>query len=354
MLHTSDSYDHRSVSDARSKPWMPGKNDPAGQQNGGRGVCAVAAHDHGGPLVASYNDPGLSLATDDMRTRMTLALEDELHDDPAMAALFEPKRSLTGGATLKPCIVPGNALQLIDDDPTASRSHTPSSVIVLESDPQLDPAAPHDASADSSADLEAPQRRPVPRVRFRSRVRITSGLRRSKHIEGDAASPASSASDSPSSSISAPLRWQADENTAWGPLGRRLSAYAQQNGWQKRAPSAGPRHGDVRAPVPHRQPQPRAKMDERTPLVRTGRHVAYVDAGLDGGRDADDERLPEGEYEDSDDESERDHTLRKAALRREEEAIFGPWPWRLFNRHWWWWHTEPVLRCLCADDPEYE
>lgn len=74
-------------------------------------------------------------------------------------------------------------------------------------------------------------------------------------------------------------------------------------------------------------------MDERTPLLRPGRHVAYVDAGLDAGGDADDERLEEGEFESSDEEAERDHALRAAALKREEDAVFGKWPWRLFNRH---------------------
>jgi hypothetical protein len=74
-------------------------------------------------------------------------------------------------------------------------------------------------------------------------------------------------------------------------------------------------------------------MNERTPLLRSGRHVAYVDAGLDGGGDADDERLLEGDYEDSDDEAGPENALRKAALKREEDAVFGKWPWRLFNRH---------------------
>ena len=232
-----------------------------------------------------------------MRARMTIALDDQLHDHPDMTALFEQKLSVEGHSP-KPCIVPGNALQLIDDDPAASRSHTPSSVIVLEDDPHVDFGAPRDGSADSSADRE-PERRTLPRVRFRSRVRITSGLRRSRHASDSVAhgaSPASSASDSPSSSISAPLRWQADENDAWGPLGRRLSAYAHQNGWQKRVPSA--LRGSLRSSTTTRQqPTAKAKMNERTPLLRAGRHVAYVDAGLDGGGDADDERLPEGERE---------------------------------------------------------
>ena len=59
-------------------------------------------------------------------------------------------RPIQKGTSPKPCIVPGNALQLIDDDPAASRSHTPSSVIVFEDGPH----AAHDASADSSADAE--------------------------------------------------------------------------------------------------------------------------------------------------------------------------------------------------------
>ena len=267
-----------------------------------------------------------------MRARMTIALDDQLHDRPEMAALFEQKLAIEG-ASPKPCIVPGNALQLIDDDPAASRSHTPSSIIILDNESRRSLDAPREPSADSSAEPDA--RRPVPRVRFRSRVRITSGLRRSRHASDPTANPAhpspsSSASGSPSSSISAPLRWQADENAAWGPLGRRLSAYAHQNGWQKRVPTA-PR-SQLRNSGARQQPQPKSKMDERTPLIRPGRHVAYVDAGLDGGGEADDERLIEGEFE-SDDETEPDGALRAAALKREEDAVFGPWPWRLLNRH---------------------
>ncbi|KAI0344234.1 hypothetical protein BDW22DRAFT_1406626 [Trametopsis cervina] len=252
-----------------------------------------------------------------------------------MAALFEQKLAIEG-ASPKPCIVPGNALQLIDDDPAASRSHTPSSVIVLDDDVHI-----HDHSMDSSADQADAARRPVPRVRFRSRVRITSGLRRSKHFGHPTSSPSSSASGSPSSSISAPIRWQADENGAWGPLGRRLNAYAQSNGRQKRSPA-----------VRSQQVSTGSKTDERTPLIKPGRHIAYVDSGLDGGGDADDER-PVGDDE-SDEETDVDSALRASALKREEDATFGSWPWRLLNRHWWWWHVEPVLCICCADDSDYE
>ena len=159
------------------------------------------------------------------------------------------------------------------------------------------------------------------------------GLRRSKHLGHPTSSPSSSASGSPSSSISAPIRWQADENGAWGPLGRRLSAYAHANGRPKR--SVGLQRGWVGQQP--QQPQARMKMDvsERTPLIKSGRNtVAYVDAGLDGGASADDERAVDGEDADSEDEEAHgDIAMRAAALRREEDAVFGKWPWRLFNRH---------------------
>ena len=75
-------------------------------------------------------------------------------------------------------------------------------------------------------------------------------------------------------------------------------------------------------------------MDERTPLIRPGRsNIAYVDSGLDGGGEADDEAAVDGEMDSSDDETEAENTLRAAALKRQEEATFGRWPWRVFNRH---------------------
>jgi len=96
-------------------------------------------------------------------------------------------------------------------------------------------------------------------------------------------------------------------------------------------------------------------MDERTPLLGSQRaRVAYVDSELDGGGETDDERMLAGEYEDEDLEEVEEMSLRALALKREEDAVFGKWPWRLFNRHWWWWHVEPVLCCCCADDSDYD
>jgi hypothetical protein len=71
-------------------------------------------------------------------------------------------------------------------------------------------------------------------------------------------------------------------------------------------------------------------MDKKTPLVKFARHTPYVDSGLYGGGIADDERAVDGEDIDSEDEISVD---RAATLKREEDATFGAWLWRLLNRH---------------------
>ncbi|KAM5542181.1 hypothetical protein V8D89_004054 [Ganoderma adspersum] len=283
----------------------------------------------------------------------------------------------------KPCIVPGNALHLIDDDPAAPRSATPPSVIIVGNESE------HGAEPESDGDFDMVEGmglgegeglgegddgegarigigrsasqppgatgmgagngtvHPAPRVRFRSRVRITSGVHRHRHSVSatGGSTPGSTTSDSPSSSISAPLRYQADENAAWGPIGKRLSSYAASGGWQKRT-----------------QPQVRVQRYDGQPNGVRG-EATRGRGGLRGARGYS-ERTPllrppagrgvhsEDEDEDSQGMSEEERTMRASALRREEEAVFGKWPWRIFNRHWWWWHVEPVF-CCCADD-EYE
>ncbi|KAI0757598.1 hypothetical protein C8Q80DRAFT_1134355 [Daedaleopsis nitida] len=100
---------------------------------------------------------------------------------------------------------------------------------------------------------------------------------------------------------------------------------------------------------------------ERTPLLRPSPRRTYSESEDEGS-----EGMGEGE-----------RVARAAALRREEEAVFGKWPLRMFNRHvsisfslsesrfmsthlrmclsqWWWWHLEPVLCCCCADEDDYE
>lgn len=269
-----------------------------------------------------------------MRPSMTIDLNT---DD--MDVFYDSKLSLDD-VSPKPCITPGNALHLIDDDPSP-RSQTPSSVIIVPADGGHD----QDAEGYRSSSEPPPPARPAPRVRFRSRVRITSGMHRHRHSMPGAmhsGSTPSSASDSPSSSISAPLRYQADENTAWGPLGKRLSAYAG-GGWQRRVHSAPQVNGGVGAVPkvvrPHSVGPGRA--NERTPLVRGSRRSTYVNYDDD--------------VQEDEDEDVEEQELRAAALKREHEAMFGKWPMRLVNPRWWWWHLEPILCCLyCSDDYDFE
>lgn len=83
-------------------------------------------------------------------------------------------------------------------------------------------------------------------IRFRSRVRIASGLNHFRQgrtnilrsTEGDFCyTPSPSRSVSASSSISAPLRSRTDDEAdrpGWGPLGRRVSMLAKKNRTKKR------------------------------------------------------------------------------------------------------------------------
>ena len=333
-----------------------------------------ATVDHPGPPADSLPEPN-SPAQPDMpphpvtttRTRrMTLDLPSSPID-----VLYESDHKLAlEGTSPKPCIVPGNALHLIDDDPAAPRSATPPSVIIVgdesehggEVDTDMD-GDEGDAERSASQPPPSSAARPMPRVRFRSRVRITSGVHRHRHSMSapGGSTPGSSNSDSPSSSISAPLRYQADENAAWGPIGKRLSQYAAAGGWQRRTQMAqgaadvnGAQTGGARGV---RGGSGARGYNERTPLLRppAGRH-AYS----------------ESEDEDAGSMGESERAARAAALRREEEVVFGKWPWRIFNRHvsmsprftdcaseckvlqWWWWHVEPVLCCCCADDSDYD
>jgi len=90
---------------------------------------------------------------------------------------------------------------------------------------------------------------PAARVRFRSRVRITSGLHR-YHTPNDSALSAlvpgeASLSSSLSSSISAPLHTPGDdeenERPGWGPLGQRVSLFAcRGRGLLRAGSSVGP------------------------------------------------------------------------------------------------------------------
>jgi len=180
-------------------------------------------------------------------------------------------------------------------------------------------------STDSYDDqeLDSPPERSS-RVRFRSRVRIGSGLNRHRHkhlgvdyLSSDF-SPAPSLSGSPSSSISAPLRTQTDEQVGkpgWGTLGQRVSMFAKVNMEQRRSREqassfrTGVEPGGFRGEqvIPYSY---YVQVDEETPLLSGFSHS--------------------------------DSTA--------EDKVFGPWPGRLANPYWWWWHIESIICCYCLDD----
>lgn len=330
-----------------------------------------------------------------------------MHAVPRTRRTAQPTRSHAHSypTNSKPCIAPGNALHLIDDDP-APRRVTPASIIILpspspsplslgssselspETFPFPFPACDHDHEHDCDCDYECeygcehqhhPKRTPADgravypdsvndsttyhdvlpndnentadaprpsRVRFRSRVRITSGLR--------------STCSSRSSSVSAPLR--RDEAGVWGPLGRRISAL-------RRGPGAGLAAGTVNGNGNANinslsnglgwdedagtddagMGRGRGSMDERAPLMGAarargqrrgrGRAQAYGYGRGYGygayGIGEDEVRDEDGDVSyDSEQESRRLVAAQEQEqVLREEQAVFGPWPWRVFNRH---------------------
>ncbi|KAJ7581063.1 hypothetical protein C8J56DRAFT_256173 [Mycena floridula] len=181
-------------------------------------------------------------------------------------------------------------------------------------------------------------------VRFRSRVRITSGLRHHRdnsenlpssskpipvHRRAEsselAVSGDSSLSSSPSSSISAPLRSQEDEpphKSRLGPLGQRVHFLRYNRSGL--APNVRGRKTICAT----------SNLDEQTPLLDDPLPRIYVY----------NEQGEEGEFPEEDDY--------EARLNREIDLVFGKWPSRLMNRHWWWWQLEPIVRCSCLDESD--
>lgn len=172
--------------------------------------------------------------------------------------------------------------------------------------------------------------RSIPRVHFRSRVRITAGMRRRRLSDG-LPSGASSISGSPCSSISAPLRSaNAASSKGWGPLGQRVSILASQNYASEPSSPTGRRKNRHRSnpPEPYHSP-----VNEHTPLLLPPCRYSYA----------------RGYNE--------DYAVDEDVGRQRERVIdetFGKWPGRLLNRHWWWWHLESFVCCLCVDCSDVE
>jgi len=170
-----------------------------------------------------------------------------------------------------------------------------------------DPVIQTPCAITPTEDLVPPEGNPVSplHVRFRPRVRITSGLNRHRHQQawltvGDG-QDSSSRPGSASSSISAPLRTRIDDEIGkpgWGTLGERVSLLAKRK----------------RSIQEVRENESRATIDkygtfsvvnhgtnERTPLLNS--YLLYCDED-DG-----------------------------ASLSKLVDRVFGPWPVRLLNHH---------------------
>lgn len=179
---------------------------------------------------------------------------------------------------------------------------------------QLPPGTPSDDGRFVQGDLaESPMGRSRT-VRFRSRVRITSG------IHGLSTSSSSTAS----SSISVPLRGSGTYDTSkflsvppapTASLSEMLPTVAT-NAWLNEIAAAGRKR---------RRTSSRAS-DERSPLI-IARPRSYTEP-------------------DADDVFDR---LQRAGRKTEAQVMFGKWPWRLFNWHWWWWKLEPLVCCFDDD-----
>ena len=197
------------------------------------------------------------------------------------------------------------------------------------------------------------------RVRFRSRVRIASGLNRHRHsLQGvdyltPDYSPDSSISSSPSSSISVPLRTPIDEQVGkpgWGTLGQRVSLFAKGQMERSRRREQRERLGLGASSFKKGVERGRgetlvipyyAQFTEETPLLLSPAR---------NGRCSDLTR---------DDEA--------SQLARDIDLIYGPWPSRLANHHvsfyscpyphpltrflqWWWWQVESIICCRWVSD----
>ncbi|KDQ54966.1 hypothetical protein JAAARDRAFT_196336 [Jaapia argillacea MUCL 33604] len=324
--------------------------------NGRKGVNAIDVDKDKTQIIhvenatlASSLDPGAS-PTDSMGDGSELV--DELDH-------LDAGRLILQGSPAKPTILSGNALHLRLDDEledsyfpttpsTTDQSHTQPLIPKIAPDVKLDDEEPTPSS---------------PRVRFRSRVRIASGLHRHrKHQQRRSSSQDSSSdSDSPCSSISAPLRYQADSNSVLGPLGQRLHAYAAANqGWGTRilmSPGIGSGSGSGSGNGKRRlgagggrsaqRVKTKPRMDERTPLVggsSSGSRPVYLNGHRDGN----------GSPRDHEDEREENDDNDRAVSVTEHEVVFGKWPWRLFNHKWWWWQLESTIFCGCNDDSDID
>lgn len=235
------------------------------------------------------------------------------------------ERNITQEGSSPSTILPGNALQLhlADDGPDGIFGSTPTITSFSSSCSSINPTTAVSnyptfppISLDDDQTPTVAVRHSMPKVHFRSRVRITSGLHstsrsrnrgstgRNSTADDGIGTANTSASGSPSSSISAPLRYQADESNVLGPLGKRINSLAL---------TRNKRNGHLRRMGIN------SSVSERTPFLRASEYGPvpnYTHHRRERGRIA-------GEGDDQD---------LARGLKHEEDVMFGRWPWRIFNR----------------------
>ncbi|KAJ8703217.1 hypothetical protein PTI98_001859 [Pleurotus ostreatus] len=245
----------------------------------------------------------------------------------------------------------------------------------LDSELARSPTEEPDSSeeTDVAPAVSVPTARPGGRVRFRSRVRIGSGLSRQRtdsfRYSGEYVGTdsqlfvgAASLSSSPSSSISAPLRSEPtnddERRPEWGPLGQRVRLFAcRSKARSAMTPAQEMEKRDRRRrklglppldPSSYPGDSRFASPNENTPLLGSPYQRRSMASWY-----AEHEGVQPGDTYDSDDEREAESEASR--LSREVDRTFGPLPGRLLSRRWWWWQIEPFVTCNCTihEDNEY-
>ena len=264
---------------------------------------------------------------------------------------------------MNPAIIPASQGDPLDlerqSDITISSS--PGSETASEDGPSTLIVSVHSKLDDDELDPmradEQPPRSPG-KVRFRSRVRITSGLNGHRHKarageDRSVYSTSSSASCSRSSSLSAPLR---NEEEDWagqrglGTLGQRVAIMAQSHAQRRQQRALREQEFFAKSTqLGINFTSNEYDADERSPLTKTASYL----------------------YMTPDNPNDSNPSVDRGAdsLARDIDLIFGPWPTRLWNHHvslptsdhiknymfaltlqWWWWQIEPILCCHCLTE----
>ena len=342
-----------------------------GRPNFGGDAQGILGHGYPDPIYSSFSDKALapyqrsaSYPARDNALQLRVSIsssESEPHSDgPANnTERRTPMESSPVPSSLSPSPIPSistpnsNAIgsRASSLDPSVRRLQ-----IASERDDQSEQGAP-DKQSNGKATRPSLSRI---RVRFRSRVRIGSGMRHSKHeCTGDC---------SPSSSISAPLRESADQNDvdAFWQLSAPQAAPVRPNGqveliddmfgFDGAAMSSSSSSRSLNSQRSRRSrrltgmyPFPTngqmSSPNERTPLTSSLQaHSYYSQSHSTAGR-----HIPKGrarrraylsditdleedlQAREGEDYRARRHSLERAARKRDEELVFGRWPWRLVN-----------------------